>query len=92
MFKSIQGGAYNGQAIQNVVDLVREFGVTATGQSSWGPCVFAILRTQDQGRELIDFLNQRLSVAARIDTWFADNQGMQLTTQREIDISFKSQS
>ena len=84
MFESIQGGAYNGQAIQDVVKLVREFGVTATGQSSWGPCVFAILPTQDRADELVDFLSQRLSADTRIDTWFADNQGMCLTTHSEI--------
>ena len=79
MFESIQGGAYNGQAIQNVVDLVREFGVTATGQSSWGPCVFAILPNQNQANDLVDFLSQRLPVETQIDTWFADNQGMRLS-------------
>ena len=76
MFKSIQGGAYNGQVIEDAVNLVRDFGVTATGQSSWGPCVFAILPTQNQANELIDFLGRRLPAETRIDTWFADNQGM----------------
>ena len=85
MFKSIQGGAYNGQAIEDVVTLVRELGVTATGQSSWGPCVFAVLPTQNQATELIDFLEQRLPVETRIDTWFADNQGMRLTTENETE-------
>ena len=85
MFESIQGGAYNGQAIEDVVNLVREFGVTATGQSSWGPCVFAILRTTDQTNDLIEFLTPRLPLGTRIDTWFADNQGMRLTTQPAIE-------
>ena len=81
MFDSIQGGPYNGPAIENVINLVREFGVTATGQSSWGPCVFAILPTQPQADELIDFLRQRVPPATQIDTWLANNQGMNLTTR-----------
>lgn len=81
MFKSIQGGAYNGQAIQDVVNVVRDFGIAATGQSSWGPCVFAILPTQNRANELVDFLSQRLPAETAIDTWVADNQGMRLTTE-----------
>ena len=84
MFKSIQGGAYNGRAIQELVDLVREFGVTATGQSSWGPCVFAILPSQNRANELVDFLSQRLPAETRIDIWFADNQGMRLTSESKV--------
>ena len=85
MFKSIQGGAYNGQVIEDAVNLVREFGVTATGQSSWGPCVFAILPTRHRADELVDFLSHRLPAETRINTWFADNQGMRLTTQSEAE-------
>lgn len=81
MFETIQGGAYNGPAIENAVNLVREFGVTATGQSSWGPCVFAVLPTKNQANELVTFLSQRMPAATQVDTWTADNQGMRLTTQ-----------
>ena len=83
MFESIQGGAYNGQVIDDVVQTVREFGVIATGQSSWGPCVFAILPTRGRANELVDFLSERLPAETRIDTWFADNQGMSLTTENQ---------
>ena len=82
MFESIQGGPYNGPAIENTVDLVREFGVTATGQSSWGPCVFAVLSAKKQAEELVNFLNQRMPTATWIDTWTADNRGMRLTTTK----------
>ena len=81
MFETIQGGAYNGSAIEAVVKRVREFGVTATGQSSWGPCVFAVLPTKNQANELVTFLSQRMPAATRVDTWTADNRGMRLTTQ-----------
>ncbi len=81
MFDSIQGGAYNGPAIENIINLVREFGVTATGQSSWGPCVFAILPAKARANELMDFLRQRVPATTQIDAWRANNQGMHLTTQ-----------
>ena len=82
MFESIQGGPYNGPAIERVVNLVQEFGVTATGQSSWGPCVFAVLSAKKQAEELVAFLNQRMPAGTRIDTWAADNRGMRLTTKK----------
>ena len=85
MFESIQGGPYNGPEIEKAVNLVREFGVTATGQSSWGPCVFAVLSTKNQAEELVPFLNQRMPAATRIDTWTADNRGMRLTTKTGIE-------
>ena len=85
MFESIQGGPYNGPVIESTVNLVREFGVTATGQSSWGPCVFAILSARSQAEELVAFLNQRMPTATQIDTWTADNQGMRLTTNTKIE-------
>ena len=81
MFEAIQGGPYNGPTIERVVNLVREFGVTATGQSSWGPCVFAVLSTKNQAEKLVAFLNQRVPADTQIDTWTADNRGMRLTTK-----------
>ena len=85
MFESIQGGPYNGPQIERAVNLVREFGVTATGQSSWGPCVFAVLPAKNQAEELVAFLNQRMPAATRIDTWAADNRGMRLTIKPGIE-------
>ena len=85
MFESIQGGPYNGPEIERAVNLVQEFGVTATGQSSWGPCVFAVLSTKNQAEELVAFLNQRMPTATRIDIWTADNRGMRLTTKTGIE-------
>ncbi|MEE2827402.1 MAG: hypothetical protein VYE64_12315, partial [Planctomycetota bacterium] len=43
-FSGIQDGPYNGPAATRMVRKIRELGVAATGQSSWGPCIFAIAR------------------------------------------------
>jgi len=63
-FESVQGGAYNGAELENLVKHVRAIGVRGVGQSSWGPTIFSIcesessafaladnLRSQDWGRE-----------------------------------------
>jgi beta-RFAP synthase len=75
MFAPIQKGAYNGPEISQAIKVIREFGVLATGQSSWGPCVFAITNGDTQATELVSFLNNRLPPGTRIDIRHADNQG-----------------
>lgn len=45
-FASIQGGSYNGQAIEQFVRHLRRQGVRGVGQSSWGPTVFAFSESE----------------------------------------------
>lgn len=40
MFAGPQGGSYNGPQVAAAVDLCRKSGLSAVGQSSWGPTVF----------------------------------------------------
>jgi beta-RFAP synthase len=44
----IQGGAYNGPALTEIVDKIRALDVRGVGQSSWGPVVFAWCRDTQQ--------------------------------------------
>ena len=41
MYQSVQGGAYNGQAVTALVAEVKALVGSGVGQSSWGPTVFA---------------------------------------------------
>ncbi len=77
MFESIQGGIYNGPQVTQIVDAIRGFGVPAVGQSSWGPCVFAITRDIDKADRLSQFLRSRYPDCEVIKTE-ADNRGVQL--------------
>lgn len=42
-FAQVQGGAYNGPRVAELVERTRRCGVQGVGQSSWGPTVFALL-------------------------------------------------
>ena len=55
-FSAIQKGPYNGPLATDLVQKIRDLGVPAAGQSSWGPCIFAIARDDEQARALTDAL------------------------------------
>lgn len=55
-FAKLQGGPYNGARLQQLVDLIRDAGVTGVGQSSWGPTLFAILPDEVQARQFVAHL------------------------------------
>lgn len=55
-FSEFQHGAYNGPLGAQIVDSVREFGICGAGQSSWGPCIFAIAGNDEQAGQLVKYL------------------------------------
>lgn len=79
MFESIQGGPYNGSQVAETVRIIRELGVEAVGQSSWGPCVFAVLENQQQANRFVERLATALPDNTQINIRQADNQGAMLS-------------
>ena len=75
MFSKVQNGAYNGPAVETLVHQIRDFGVGAVGQSSWGPCVFAITSNDKQAQQLAAYLETAYSGSCDIRITQADNQG-----------------
>jgi predicted sugar kinase len=57
-----QCGAYHSPPVRELIESVRDAGVRGTGQSSWGPCVFALCRSTDQARSLTEQLRRRFPV------------------------------
>lgn len=43
VFAPVQGGRYSSLAVESCIQRFRQLGVKGTGQSSWGPTVFAIV-------------------------------------------------
>lgn len=78
MFSSIQQGIFNGPHVSSLVDEIREFGVRAVGQSSWGPCVFAVTRTDQDAHNLVAFLKDRHQDDCLIELTRADNEGVRI--------------
>ena len=53
VFARVQGGIYRDQVVASLIDWMRAQGVAATGQTSWGPTVYAILGTKQDAEELL---------------------------------------
>jgi beta-RFAP synthase len=63
-FAPVQGGTYANSRIAEGVRFIRDRGVHGTGQSSWGPAVFAIVADEDQANILARRLQQRFNLEA----------------------------
>jgi beta-RFAP synthase len=64
LFADVQKGPYHGELAADIVTAVRQWGVPAVAQSSWGPCVFAIARDHDQAVSLVEALRERFASGA----------------------------
>ncbi len=60
-FATVQGGAYNGPRLHQIVETIRTLGVEGVGQSSWGPTIFALCPDDSAAHELADRLPQLLA-------------------------------
>ncbi|MCH2179218.1 MAG: hypothetical protein MK106_10485 [Mariniblastus sp.] len=60
-FSAIQNGPYNGPMATDLVNKIRQLGVPAAGQTSWGPCIFAIASDDEQAKSLIGALRDYTS-------------------------------
>jgi predicted sugar kinase len=57
-FTSVQGGVYASPRIAELVAFLRRQGVPGTGQSSWGPGVFAVVSDGDQAADVARRIRQ----------------------------------
>ena len=51
LFAAGQGGMYNGKSVSRAVELAKETGLRAVGQSSWGPTVFGFAEHQGEAEQ-----------------------------------------
>jgi beta-RFAP synthase len=79
-FAPVQGGAYGGRRVAEVVASVRRHGVRGVGQSSWGPAVFAVLADQDAGDDLARRLRRDLAAPTEIVVTQGWNHGAEVGT------------
>jgi beta-RFAP synthase len=80
-FESVQGGPYNGKVVTELVRFIRQSGVPAVGQTSWGPCVFAIAGNIEQAHELISKVQNHYGDQFEIILTKADNTGARANDQ-----------
>lgn len=67
IFEPFQGGIYSSPIIAQCVDRLRGLGVEGSGQSSWGPTVFAIAQDEDQAAWVADAMRSVSEVNAVIE-------------------------
>lgn len=58
MYQSVQGGAYNGQAVTALVADVKALVGSGVGQSSWGPTVFAWCEDETHAQQVAEQLKR----------------------------------
>ena len=75
-FVAAQGGSYAGPAVEALIAAVRNHGVRGVGQSSWGPAVFAVVGSADEGTRLVQhFRGSVRGWVARVSTGHAVERG-----------------
>ncbi len=62
LFRMVQGGVYRDPAVSELVETIRRHGIMATGQTSWGPTVYAIVENQHSAIQLDESLRDRFGV------------------------------
>ncbi len=77
-FQSVQGGPYNGAAVQALIDHTRSQAVPATGQTSWGPCVFAITKDAPTAQSLATSVQATFGDTCQVRITTADNSGVKI--------------
>ncbi len=83
-FSEVQGGPYASEVITEVVQTIHDAEVHATGQSSWGPSVFAIGKSWEHLQPAIARLKKRFGANCHIEITHADNEGIILSQQSHI--------
>lgn len=58
-FEPIQGSAYNGPALENLVQKIRSLGIRGVGQSSWGPTIYSLCESESQANSLAQDLQSQ---------------------------------
>lgn len=80
-FREVQGGVYANTTIADTISILVDGGTVASGQTSWGPCVFAIDEDADRLRRNAIRVVERFPDSQCIFT-SADNSGANVTTQQ----------
>lgn len=78
IFRDVQGGIYRSEEIAQIIKEIQSLGLEGTGQSSWGPTVFAIAQDSDQANWIAHKLRQKLGGPETVTITRAANHGAQL--------------
>lgn len=78
-YASLQGGRYANPTCTDLVQRMRQFGITGVGQSSWGPTIFGLCEDGQQAEALCTQLRERYSESQlQLEISQPNNRGVQL--------------
>ena len=73
-FAPVQGGTFHPQA-GPFVDALLRLGAAGAGQSSWGPAVYGLVGSEQQGHDIVRGLEPELGAGGRAEVVRFDNRG-----------------
>jgi beta-ribofuranosylaminobenzene 5'-phosphate synthase len=73
-FAPVQGGTFHPQA-GPLVDALLRLGAAGAGQSSWGPAVYGLVGSEQQGQEVVAGLEGELGAGGRAEVVRFENRG-----------------
>jgi len=73
-FAPVQGGTFHPQS-GPLVDALLRLGAAGAGQSSWGPAVYGLVGSEQQGHEVVRGLEAELGAGGRAEVVSFDNHG-----------------
>jgi len=73
-FAPVQGGTFHPQA-GPFVDALLRLGAAGAGQSSWGPAVYGVVGSEQQGHEVVRGLEAEVGAGGRAEVVRFDNHG-----------------
>ena len=73
-FAPVQGGTFHPQS-GALVDALLRLGAAGAGQSSWGPAVYGLVGSEQQGHEVVRGLEAELGAGGRAEVVRFDNHG-----------------
>jgi beta-ribofuranosylaminobenzene 5'-phosphate synthase len=76
-FAAVQGGTFHPQAAR-LVDALLAHGAAGAGQSSWGPAVYGVVGSEQQGQELARALSAEVGAGASVEVVRFDNRGARI--------------
>lgn len=77
-FADLQGGAFNGQRITEIIEYARWIGVQGVGQSSWGPTIYLLCSSPDEASQIVKRMSGFLKDHEEIAIAKPCNQGSRL--------------
>jgi predicted sugar kinase len=73
-FASAQGGTFHPRA-GALVDALLRFGAAGAGQSSWGPAVYGVVGSEEEGHDIARRLEAEVAAGGRVEVVRFDNRG-----------------